>query len=146
MWIRYRSRRAAFWMKKGIIPVTLFTIVFILTVGVYINLYVFQLITGKMVLAGFIVAGAGYLFGGVMAWICRCGTSKTVVFGIESPSIFPSLCPRLNFSQIIAVSIETAFQNGGIAFILLKVSMEPPFGEMACVAPVAQLVITGSDF
>jgi hypothetical protein len=41
------------------------------------------------------------------------------------------------------VSIETAFQNGGIAFILLKVSMPAPYGDLATVAPVAQLMITG---
>jgi hypothetical protein len=41
------------------------------------------------------------------------------------------------------VSIETAFQNGGIAFILLKMSLPEPLGEMASVAPVAQLMITG---
>ena len=51
--------------------------------------------------------------------------------------------PRLSVPQIKAVSIETAFQNGGIAFILLKVSLPPPYGDLATVAPVAQLVITG---
>lgn len=45
--------------------------------------------------------------------------------------------------QITAVSIETAFQNGGIAFILLKVSLGAPYGDLASVAPVAQLMITG---
>ena len=60
-------------------------------------------------------------------------------------------CPNLNFllifrleiPQITAVSIETAFQNGGIAFILLRLSLPEPFGDLASVAPVAQLMITG---
>ena len=47
--------------------------------------------------------------------------------------------------QITAVSIETAFQNGGIAFILLRLSLPEPFGDLASVAPVAQLMITGSS-
>ena len=53
---------------------------------------------------------------------------------------------RLKLPQITAVSIETAFQNGGIAFILLKVSLGAPYGDLASVAPVAQLMITGDDY
>ena len=52
---------------------------------------------------------------------------------------------RLKPPQITAVSIETAFQNGGIAFILLRLSLEEPFGDLASVAPVAQLMITGES-
>ena len=40
-------------------------------VGVYINFYVFQLITWLMVLAGFLVTGAGYAFGGGLAFLCK---------------------------------------------------------------------------
>ncbi len=122
MWIRYRFDKAAPVMTKIIVPFTLLTVFFIFTVGVYVNLFIFQLIDFQMVLAGFLVAGAGYLFGATLAWLCR-----------------------LSLPQIKAVSIETAFQNGGIAFILLKVSLPPPYGDLATVAPVAQLVITGND-
>lgn len=71
MWIRYRWPSSSKVMDKIIVPFTLCTIVFILTAGVYINLYVFELITGPMVAAGFIVAAAGYLVGGGLAWLCR---------------------------------------------------------------------------
>ncbi|TRY64297.1 hypothetical protein TCAL_02618 [Tigriopus californicus] len=120
MLIRYKWIKAAAVMDKIIVPFTLLTVFFIFTVGVYVNLFIFQLITWPMVAAGFMVAGAGYFFGAGLAWLCR-----------------------LEWDKIVAVSIETAFQNGGIAFILLKVSLEAPYGELASVAPVAQLVITG---
>lgn len=42
---------------------------------------------------------------------------------------------RLKPSQITAVSIETAFQNGGIAFVLLKISLPEPYGDLAAVPP-----------
>jgi hypothetical protein len=71
MWIRFRWIRAAYYMDKIIVPFTLLTIIFIFTVGVYINFYVFQLITWLMVIAGFLVTGAGYAFGGGLAWICK---------------------------------------------------------------------------
>ena len=80
-----------------------------------------MLITEKTVAAGFLVAFCGYAFGAIFAWLCK-----------------------LNVAQITAVSIETAFQNGGIAFVLLKISLPPPYGDMAAVAPVSQLMLTGN--
>lgn len=98
MWMRWRWPKLGNLMKKIIVPFTLFTVLFILTVGIYINLFIFLLITPLMVLAGFMVAIAGYLFGAGLARLLN-----------------------LSLAQIIAVSIETSFQNGGIAFILLKI-------------------------
>merc|ERR1719180_20266 len=73
-----------------------------------------------MVAAGFLVAIAGYGVGATLSWAFK-----------------------LRLDQITAVAIETSFQNGSIAFILLKMSFEEPLGELAAVAPVAQLMITG---
>ena len=39
-------------MEKIIVPFTLLTLIFILTAGVYINLFIFLLITPLMVAAG----------------------------------------------------------------------------------------------
>lgn len=50
---------------------------------------------------------------------------------------------RLKKPQIIAVSIETAFQNGSIAFIILQLSLPSPFNDIATVGPIAQLIFTG---
>ena len=81
------------------------------------NLFIFLLMTPTMVLAGFTIAIAGYVFGASLAW----------VFGLPK-------------GQIIAVAIETSFQNASIAFILLKISLPEPYGELAAVAPVAQVM------
>ena len=78
--------------------------------------------TVYMVLGGFAVTIGGYLCGAILAWVCR----------LERP-------------QIIAVSIETAFQNGAIALLILQKSFEPPFNDMATVAPLSQLIITGEN-
>ena len=116
MWVRWRWPKAEHFMKKIIVPFTLLTVLFIFTAGIYINLFIFLLMTPTMVLAGFTIAIAGYVFGASLAW----------VFGL----------PR---GQIIAVAIETSFQNASIAFILLKISLPEPYGELAAVAPVAQV-------
>ena len=100
MWVRWRWPKAEHFMKKIIVPFTLLTVLFIFTAGIYINLFIFLLMTPTMVLAGFTIAIAGYVFGASLAW----------VFGL----------PR---GQIIAVAIETSFQNASIAFILLKISL-----------------------
>ena len=52
MWIRFRFQKGAKIMKTVIVPFTLITVLFIFTVGIYINLFIFMLMTGKMVAAG----------------------------------------------------------------------------------------------
>ena len=107
-------------MKAIIIPFTLLIILFVFTAGIYINLFIFKLLTWQLIAGGFLCYFGGYIFGGLFAWLCR-----------------------LKPAQIGAVSIETAFQNGGIAFVLLKISFKPPYGDLAAVPPVAQLMFTG---
>jgi len=120
MWIRWRWPKAGGLMEKVIVPFTLLTVLFILTGGVYVNLFIFELMTPLMVAAGFVVAFSGYFAGAGLSYLFRLPTA-----------------------QITAVSVETAFQNGSIAFVLLKMSFPEPLGELASVAPVAQLLITG---
>ena len=96
MWIRFRFVKGAKIMKLIIVPFTLLTVLFIFTVGVYINLFIFMLMTAKMVAAGFLIAilgienrvftdfiksyltflfifilCSGYSFGAGFAWLCR---------------------------------------------------------------------------
>ncbi|MPC98136.1 hypothetical protein E2C01_093489 [Portunus trituberculatus] len=57
----------------------------------------------QMAVAGFLVAGLGF----------GLGASLAMVFCLPK-------------AQVIAISIETAFQNGGVVFILLKLSLPSP--------------------
>eukprot|EP00096_Caligus_rogercresseyi_P010279 TRINITY_DN3691_c0_g1_i2.p1 TRINITY_DN3691_c0_g1~~TRINITY_DN3691_c0_g1_i2.p1 ORF type:complete len:465 (-),score=119.95 TRINITY_DN3691_c0_g1_i2:154-1548(-) len=120
MLIRYKSKRAGQIMAKVIVPCTILLVFFISTFGIWMNWFIFQLLTGTLVAAGFIVAISGYCLGASFAWLFR-----------------------LELPQIIAVSIETTFQNAGIAFVLLKISLEEPYGDLASIAPVGQLMVTG---
>lgn len=72
-------------------------------------------------MAGLGVAVSGFLFGGLFAWMAR-----------------------LNRAQIIAVSMETALQNGNIAFILLKVSIPTPYSDIAALPPIAQILMVSA--
>lgn len=71
--------------------------------GTYNSYKAFLMMTKEMALAGFIVASSGYLFGAAFAKLC---------------------C--LQKDKVIAISIETAMQNAGVAFILLKLSLPSP--------------------
>ena len=70
-------------------------------------------------MAGLCVSVAGFIFGATFAWITR-----------------------LNRAQIIAVSLETAMQNGNIAFVLLKMSLPKPYSDIAALTPISQIIMT----
>ena len=86
--------------------------------GFYSLSHIFILLTWKMCLAGMCVAVAGFSFGALFAWATRL--------------------PR---PQIVAISLETALQNGSIAFILLKLSFPSPYSDMAALPPIAQMLM-----
>lgn len=76
--------------------------------------------TWQMVVAGFLVVLCGYTLGAIFARVvCLTG------------------------DKVIAISIETALQNPGVAFILLKLSLESPYrwGVLAITADRANAVI-----
>ncbi|GFR26677.1 hypothetical protein TNCT_618391, partial [Trichonephila clavata] len=62
----------------------------------------------------------GYCFGALMAWLFR-----------------------LDKAQIMAVSIETAFQNPAVAFVMLILSLPQPEADLSSVPVIAQLMLTG---
>ena len=81
----------------------------------------FILLDWTLMVAGLIVAIAGFLFGGLFAWVAR-----------------------LDRPQIVAVSIETAMQNANIAFVLLKTTLPTPYSDIAALSPIAQILMTTS--
>ena len=83
--------------------------------------HIFILLDWTLVLAGLCVTIAGFLFGGLFAWITRLGRP-----------------------QIVAVSLETAMQNANIAFVLLKTTLPTPYSDIAALPPIAQILMTTS--
>ena len=41
------------------------------------------------------------------------------------------ICTLVTSAQIVAISLETAIQNGGIAFVVLGLTFESPISDMA---------------
>ncbi|GBM36753.1 P3 protein [Araneus ventricosus] len=105
---------------KIIKPFTIIIVLFGITLASYVNRFVFYLFTWQVVVAGLSIAWGGYCFGALVSWMFR-----------------------LEKAQIIAISIETAFQNPAVAFVLLLLTLPQPGADLASVPVVAQLMLTG---
>ena len=100
------------WAKpfgKVIKPISLVFLLWVLTFGTYVNLYMFQ-IMGEVPLT--IVAGI------LLPW---CGFG----FGFAASTLM-----RQNRRKAIAISIETGIQNFGIPIVLLQRSFPQPEGDL----------------
>lgn len=118
--IQQRSPRLSKISRRIIKPFTIVCVLVGISVGLYANSFVFSLFSWQVVLAGVGIAWGGYCFGALMAWLFR-----------------------LDRSQIVAVSIETAFQNPAVAFVLLVTSLPQPDADLSSVPVIAQLMLTG---
>ena len=119
----YIRKRHPSWVsicKKIIKPFTILVVFVAVTGGVLSNLYIFKLISFKVILAGMSVAWSGYFFGAIFATLVGLKTE-----------------------QIVTVSIETALQNPAIAFVVLFASLPEPEADLSIVPVIGQLLMTG---
>ena len=115
---RYRPRLAGIivaWLK----PVFVFFVAFMLTFGVYTNLYIFRMLTARVLFAGCLMPYVGFVCGALLASV----TGQ----------------PR---ARIIAIALETGIQNTGIPIVLMKYSLPQPEADLSVVAPVVVAMFT----
>uniref|UniRef100_A0A023G4R9 Putative sodium-bile acid cotransporter ixodes scapularis sodium-bile acid cotransporter n=1 Tax=Amblyomma triste TaxID=251400 RepID=A0A023G4R9_AMBTT len=118
--IQYKCPKWAKTSEKIVKPFSVVILLVALVIGTYSYWYIVTLITIMDVVAAFVVVVAAFLFGATMAWLFR-----------------------LNRKQVIAVSLETAIQNGPLAIVILTFSLPEPSGDLA-VVPVVVLVTLSS--
>ncbi|ROT67889.1 ileal sodium/bile acid cotransporter [Penaeus vannamei] len=108
-------------LKKLLTPVAVVFIIFASTFGVYVNFYIFYYFTWKVAIVGMALPWLGFLFGAVMAVLCK-----------------------RQFEEVIAVSIETGIQNTGLAIGVVKFALQKfsPLGDITVVVPVAVATLT----
>uniref|UniRef100_A0A0B7AEI0 Uncharacterized protein n=2 Tax=Arion vulgaris TaxID=1028688 RepID=A0A0B7AEI0_9EUPU len=104
---------------KAVKYIMILFIIFVMTVGVYANLYIFSLMSGEVLLASALLPYLGFIFGGLAA-----------------------LIGRQDRANIIAIAVETGIQNTGIPIILLRLSLQGPDKDTSIVAPVASAILT----
>jgi sodium/bile acid cotransporter 3/5 len=106
--------------RKIIRPFTVVLLVIAIGGGLYVNFHLLKLFTWSVIAAGMSVAWGGYIFGALAAFLAK-----------------------LTRPQIIAVSIETALQNPGIAFVLLQLSLPQPESDLSAIPLIGQYLMTG---
>ncbi|CAF1350650.1 unnamed protein product [Adineta steineri] len=92
---------------------TLFFIVYILTFGIYTNLYIFKLINYRTLIVSVILPYTGFLIGFLM-----------------------SIITRQSRERLIAIFIESGLQNTGVAIFFLRLSLPQPDSDLAIVVPI----------
>ncbi|KAL5021506.1 hypothetical protein ScPMuIL_000661 [Solemya velum] len=110
------------WAKiyvKAMTPLLVIFVLFVFTVGVYANLYIFQLLTAKVFLSASLIIFLGLLFGGVVAFLAR-----------------------QSWKNIKTIAIETGIQDFGIAIVLLQLSLPPPDSDISIVSPIIGAIFT----
>lgn len=94
-------------------------IIFIIVFGTYANLYMFRMMSWRIIIAASINVWSGFVIG-----------------LIASSLLGQPIVDR------IAIAIETGVQNTGVAIVLLGLSLPQPDADLASVVPVAASVMT----
>jgi len=104
-------------------PIWLLCVLAMVIGGVVMNVFFFYLVTWRHLLAGVSLGFFGYAFGAGAALLAR----------MERP-------------QVIAVAIETAIQNGGIAVVVLNLTFPSPYSDMALLPILAFFFCSAGPF
>ncbi|XP_030754009.1 ileal sodium/bile acid cotransporter-like isoform X2 [Sitophilus oryzae] len=115
---RYLKKTGAF-MGRILKGFSSLLILFIIIFAIVTNLYLFELFSWRIVVAGMGVPWLGYFLGYILAKIFKQ--------------------PQEN---ALAIAIETGIQNTGIAIYLLRFTLEPLHADLTTVIPVAVAIMT----
>jgi len=124
IWIRKIRPALAETVKSKIgRPLWLICVLAMVVGGVVMNVFFFYLVTWRHLLAGASLGFCGYTLGGGAA----------LLVGMDKP-------------QVIAVAIETAIQNGGIAVVVLNLTFPSPYSDMALLPILAFFFCSAGPF
>ncbi|CAF3695410.1 unnamed protein product [Rotaria sordida] len=111
--VRWKRPIIADRFTKFLRVLTIFFILYILTFGIYTNVYVFKLIDYKTIIVSTLLPYTGFLIGFIM-----------------------SLITRQSWERLIAIFIESGLQNTGVAIFFLRLSLPEPDRDLAIVVPI----------
>lgn len=100
-------------------PLSSALILFIVVFAIITNLYLFELFSWQIIVAGLGLPWLAYLLGYTMAWIC------------QQP-----------YPDRLAIALETGIQNTGIAIFLLRFTLPQPQADLTTVVPVSVAIMT----
>uniref|UniRef100_A0A182FAH2 Uncharacterized protein n=1 Tax=Anopheles albimanus TaxID=7167 RepID=A0A182FAH2_ANOAL len=100
-------------------PMSALLILFIVIFAIVTNLYLFELFSWQIIVAGLGLPWVGYCVGFLASHLLR-----------------------LPLADSLAISIETGIQNTGIAIFLLRFALEQPAADLTTVIPVSTAIMT----
>lgn len=115
---RYSPRTARI-LVRILKPMSALLILFIIIFAIITNLYLFELFSWQIIVAGLGLPWIGYIFGYIISKIFRLPTTDA-----------------------LAISIETGIQNTGIAIFLLRFALPQPAADLTTVVPVSNAIMT----
>lgn len=117
--IQHKLPRSGRILVRILKPMSACLILFIVIFAIVTNLYLFELFSWQIIIAGLGLPWIGYVFGYLV-----------------------SSAVRLPPADVLAIAIETGIQNTGIAIFLLKFSLPQPAADLTTVVPVAAAIMT----
>ncbi|XP_062533962.1 ileal sodium/bile acid cotransporter-like isoform X2 [Armigeres subalbatus] len=115
---RYSPRTARI-LVRILKPMSALLILFIVIFAIITNLYLFELFSWQIIVAGLGLPWIGYIFGYIVSKVFRLPTTDA-----------------------LAISVETGIQNTGIAIFLLRFSLPQPEADLTTVVPVSNAIMT----
>ena len=96
-------------------------IVFIVTFGVYANLYAYKLLgmVYYLIPATILLPSCGFLLGLLLSWLLR-----------------------RDGTRMITIALETGIQNSSIAIVLVLATFPPPDNDLAAIMPISVAIFT----
>lgn len=117
--IQMKKPTWAKFIEKCVRPITVIFVILVFTIGVYANLYVFQLLKPLTLLAGALIPYCGFGFGALVAFLTRHDRQR-----------------------ILTIAIETGIQNTGVSIVMLQLSLPAPDSDIGIVAPIVCSIFT----
>uniref|UniRef100_A0A2C9LN76 Ileal sodium/bile acid cotransporter n=1 Tax=Biomphalaria glabrata TaxID=6526 RepID=A0A2C9LN76_BIOGL len=119
IFIKYKLPKVAKVVTKILKPALMIVVLFITSLGIYTNLFIFKMIKPMTIAAGCLLPYIGYIVGGLIAFLC---------------------CQ--SWTRVKTIAIETGIQNMGIAFLIVYLSLPPPDNQLAVVGPASSAIMT----
>jgi len=104
------------------------------------GLPVFALVKYALVICVTVIFSPPYLK--LVTYDIAIACSALPLYGALVGGALAGTCRLLTADKIIAVSIETALQNSGVAFIILQRAFDQPTRDIATIAPVVTEIVT----
>uniref|UniRef100_T1GMG4 Uncharacterized protein n=1 Tax=Megaselia scalaris TaxID=36166 RepID=T1GMG4_MEGSC len=117
--IQYYLPRVKRILVRLLKPISMLLILFIIIFAIVTNLYLFELFSWQIIVAGLGLPWIGYIISWIAAKLLK-----------QSPS------------DALTIAIETGIQNTGISIALLKFCLEQPAADLTTVIPVSVAIFT----